>query len=64
MIVNIQAVLIIVLPVSHCDLINDDVLYVIVFCVGEIKEKTVLYFTILEQVCCMENTVQWLANTA
>ena len=34
-------------------------IYYIVFCMGEIKEKTF----ILEQVCCMENTVQWLENT-
>ena len=33
-----------------------------VFCVGEIKEKTVL--SVFSVLCYMENTVQWLANTA
>ena len=37
---------------------------VIVFCVGEIRKNCTLFPYYVQQVYCMENTVQWLANTA
>ena len=40
--------------------------YTYIYCLlrGQDQIKNCIVFSILQQVCCMENTVQWLANTS